>query len=126
MLLIADVGVEANEGACSAVSSGCREEQERRGICINGVCHLRVTVGRVRVAVIARESRFDAIPWSARARAHQPLVNIMKYAPGSSYILHLKCYKRRRGFWSYGNKCAIGMLYREKVKLCIISGSFKI
>jgi hypothetical protein len=49
--------------AYNAVLLGHGEGQEQGVICING--------GRVYVAVRGRESRFDAIPWSARARAHQ-------------------------------------------------------
>jgi hypothetical protein len=58
---------------CNAVLLGHREGQEGGVICING--------GRVCVAVRARESRFDAIPWSARARAHHPPLRLFRSAP---------------------------------------------
>jgi hypothetical protein len=38
MMVIADVGVEANGDACNAVSSGNGEGREQWIICLNGVC----------------------------------------------------------------------------------------
>jgi hypothetical protein len=56
------------------VSSGHGEGQEQHVIYINGVFRPRATVGRARAAVrVARESCFDVILWSARARAHQQI-----------------------------------------------------